>query len=348
MINSIVKNCSRSLYRADWRAFATVPQTIDFSQYKTIYKRVERTNDFTFTLPTLEEKIEFNLPEEATVNDLINEVVKSSKGVKNCKAVTLDKAEIASITKLEDVKADNFYLLINNEDILKIISLDSTDAESQDKMYQKVESYCESIGVPFIERKIILNYLKRVDQHSIENFSKPLFADKNVYAEPFDKNILLDNLVEGLSNNRNQKSENEQRLYSDYHKTKQQIEELKIKRSELETQAHRRAKTKMIAGLFALFGQFSFVGVGTYVVYSWDIIEPMVYFINLAASVGLSYQFFATYRDFSHQSFLNHLKEKELQKLYVRNNFPVQELQALEDKLFVLERVIKSNIVINL
>jgi hypothetical protein len=35
-------------------------------------------------------------------------------------------------------------------------------------------------------------------------------------------------------------------------------------------------------------GQFSFVGIGTYVIYSWDIIEPLVYFINLSASIMLS------------------------------------------------------------
>lgn len=28
-----------------------------------------------------------------------------------------------------------------------------------------------------------------------------------------------------------------------------------------------------------LLGHFSFVGAGTYVIYSWDIVEPMVYFL---------------------------------------------------------------------
>jgi len=99
---------------------------------------------------------------------------------------------------------------------------------------------------------------------------------------------------------------------------------------------------------FCFIGQFGFVGAGTYVIYSWDIIEPMVYFMNLGASVFLGYQFFKTYKDYSPGAFLNYLKDKELQKLYVKNNFPVQELEKLENHVVLLERVIKSNIVINL
>ncbi len=93
-----------------------------------------------------------SLSEELTVGHLVKEVSKSSKGVKNCQAVTLDKVEIASITKLEDIKAENFYLLINQHDLLKIVSLETTDAEDREKMYQRVENYCDSIGVPFIEK----------------------------------------------------------------------------------------------------------------------------------------------------------------------------------------------------
>lgn len=238
MIKTVLRSFSRPLYHLECRAFVTVPPTLDFSQYKTIYKRTERNDEFNFMIPSFEEKIEFNLPEEATVNDLIKEITQSSKGIKSCHAITMDKVEIAGITKLEDIKADNFYILVNQSDLLKIVTTETTESEERDKKYQKVESYCESIGVPFIERKIIVNYLKRVDQHTVENFNHPLFADKNFYTQPFDKEILIDNLVEGLSNNRNQRVENEQALYNEYNKVKGQLEDLKIKRSELEQQVY--------------------------------------------------------------------------------------------------------------
>ena len=38
----------------------------------------------------------------------------------------------------------------------------------------------------------------------------------------------------------------------------------------------------MILGLFALIGNFGFVAVGTYSIWSWDIVEPMAYFLSSA------------------------------------------------------------------
>ena len=74
----------------------------------------------------------------------------------------------------------------------------------------------------------------------------------------------------------------------------------------------------------------------------------MVYFMNLAASIVISYQFFKTYKDFSTSNFLNYIKQKELIKLIEKNQFPEKDIQRLESQVMILEKLIKSNIVINL
>lgn len=48
----------------------------------------------------------------------------------------------------------------------------------------------------------------------------------------------------------------------------------------------------MIIGLVALLSQFSFVALGTYSIWSWDIMEPMAYFITSAGSIYLTAHFF--------------------------------------------------------
>mmetsp|Transcript_32364 Transcript_32364/g.29184 ORF Transcript_32364/g.29184 Transcript_32364/m.29184 type:complete len:84 (+) Transcript_32364:811-1062(+) len=83
----------------------------------------------------------------------------------------------------------------------------------------------------------------------------------------------------------------------------------------------------MSLGLVALFGHFSFVGFGTYVIYSWDIVEPMVYFIQLAGSIVLGLQFFKTYSDYSNTEFLQYLKNKELKKLCKRDGFDLEQVR---------------------
>lgn len=95
-------------------------------------------------------------------------------------------------------------------------------------------------------------------------------------------------------------------------------------------------------------GQFGFVGVGTYVVYSWDIMEPMAYFLGLAGSIALSAMYFRIQSDYSNFGFLRHMRDRELGKLYRKHQFPINEMKELEETIEILEKKIKSNILIDL
>ena len=74
----------------------------------------------------------------------------------------------------------------------------------------------------------------------------------------------------------------------------------------------------------------------------------MAYFLNLAGSIALSGLYFRLYNDYSNVGFLRNQKEKELQKLYVKYGFPIAEMQDLEKSIEILEKKIKSNILVNL
>lgn len=95
-------------------------------------------------------------------------------------------------------------------------------------------------------------------------------------------------------------------------------------------------------------GQFSFVGIGTYVVYSWDIMEPMAYFLGLFGSVALSAMYFRIESDYSNFGFLRHMRQRELEKLYKKSGFPIGEMKELEETIKMLEKKIKSNILVDL
>ena len=47
------------------------------------------------------------------------------------------------------------------------------------------------------------------------------------------------------------------------------------------------AKNRMYLDLVLIAGNIAFIGGGTYVVYSWDIIEPWAYFISSFAGIYL-------------------------------------------------------------
>ena len=97
-----------------------------------------------------------------------------------------------------------------------------------------------------------------------------------------------------------------------------------------------------------LIGQFGFVGYGTYVVYSWDIIEPMVYFIGLGASILLGVQYFKLNEQYNNTSFFEYLKKKDLEKICKKVNFKLSTLEENEKALENMDKFIKSNILLNL
>jgi hypothetical protein len=70
----------------------------------------------------------------------------------------------------------------------------------------------------------------------------------------------------------------------------------------------------MVLGLGALIGQFSFVAVGTYSIWSWDIVEPMAYFLTLTGSIYISTHFFKFYDDYSNENYYNWRKNRALGK----------------------------------
>ena len=74
----------------------------------------------------------------------------------------------------------------------------------------------------------------------------------------------------------------------------------------------------------------------------------MVYFISLAASIGVSYQFFKTFKDYSNMGLYEYLKNKELEKLYVKYNFNKAGYDKLQDTVDKLQGKLKSNLLINL
>ena len=90
------------------------------------------------------------------------------------------------------------------------------------------------------------------------------------------------------------------------------------------------------------------MGYGTYVFWSWDIVEPMVYFIGLGASIVLGLQYFKINQQYSNVSFFEYLKTRDLLKICNKVGFDLKNLEAKEKELVTLEKVIKSNFLMNL
>lgn len=69
-------------------------------------------------------------------------------------------------------------------------------------------------------------------------------------------------------------------------------------------------------GLMFLGGNIAFIWSGTYVFYSWDIVEPLAYFASSLAAIVLATQFFKLGRPYSNTAYQQYLMDKLSPKVY--------------------------------
>jgi hypothetical protein len=67
------------------------------------------------------------------------------------------------------------------------------------------------------------------------------------------------------------------------------------------------AKRRMYLDMVLMTSNIAFIGCGTYVVYSWDIIEPWAYFISSLASIYLFRKAVKFRKPFSLNNYKNYL-----------------------------------------
>jgi hypothetical protein len=63
----------------------------------------------------------------------------------------------------------------------------------------------------------------------------------------------------------------------------------------------------MLWGLAIIGGNIGFIWSGTYIFYSWDIIEPLAYFVSSIGAITLAAQFFKLGRPYSNHVYQQYL-----------------------------------------
>jgi len=97
--------------------------------------------------------------------------------------------------------------------------------------------------------------------------------------------------------------------------------------------AESQARRKMLLGLVALCGNLGFIFMGTYHWYTWDIVEPIAFFLDLGTSILLMSLFFMGGRsEYSNEWFHNYLTNKKLHntKDWVALNSKLNKFQSNE------------------
>ncbi len=93
----------------------------------------------------------------------------------------------------------------------------------------------------------------------------------------------------------------------------------------------------MSLGLVLILTNIVFIWSGTYIYYSWDIIEPVAYFVSSLAGIILCAGFFKIKRPFSLFNFKKYMIEKNMPEAMKKIGLDANELYAKKIHLAELE-----------
>ncbi len=93
----------------------------------------------------------------------------------------------------------------------------------------------------------------------------------------------------------------------------------------------------MALGIFFILGNVIFIWAGTYIYYSWDIIEPIAYFIASLAGIILCSRFFKIKRSFSLLNYKEYMLQKHMATATRKVGIDLAELEAKKIQLAEVE-----------
>jgi hypothetical protein len=80
-------------------------------------------------------------------------------------------------------------------------------------------------------------------------------------------------------------------LQIEWNKVYFEVKSLREKKLKAEIECSKKVRLVMASGLCFLIGNIAFIWSGTYIFYSWDIIEPVAYFLSSFAGILLTASF---------------------------------------------------------
>ena len=94
------------------------------------------------------------------------------------------------------------------------------------------------------------------------------------------------------------------------------VKELQKKKREADELCLSRVKRRMAWGLGFLGANIGFIWSGTYIFFSWDIIEPIAYFVSAMGGIVLASQFFKIGKPYSNYAYQKYLIDRLSPAIY--------------------------------
>ncbi|XP_046664646.1 calcium uniporter protein, mitochondrial isoform X1 [Homalodisca vitripennis] len=245
----------------------------------------------TVPLPSRRELCRFTLrPISNTVGDFLSMLREEDKGIDRVAISTKEGVRIASSNSIESLMEEDFKLLVNDREFLvqtpqlkdKLSKVDESFAVSKVKRNFWQTLYDQSV-------KVISETLSSFGLNFGTTNTKALTVVKTEEKEEIkrlsDVRCLVNQLYEALNVEEHQLKK-ERELLTKLEDLKIALEPMEKKRQELEMLACRRTNALTWVGLGLMGVQFGILARLTWWEYSWDIMEPVTYFVTYGTAMA--------------------------------------------------------------
>lgn len=265
--------------------------------------------------------VEYQLDTNETVGQLFAKIRKDEISTRDFQ-ILINQNQVPESTLLGDIM-NNQFTLISGKKHFHVLP-------SRNFYIRGNETYhtiCQECGVPANEARKIARYLYVLEKQLPETFDSETFAKAVASAKSMSGAFM---------------QEEEMILKSQLDSYKTNLDKILSELKAYEIKAHKYANTILKIGLGVLFAQWSAISVGTFVLYGWDVMEPITFMIGSTwGIIGLTF-YMKNKQEFYPLSYHQMLYNKKLEKLMKKSHFNKELIDLLNKKIELINEQLKN------
>ncbi|CAF0956709.1 unnamed protein product [Brachionus calyciflorus] len=137
-------------------------------------------------------------------------------------------------------------------------------------------------------------------------------------------------------------AEKEQKILTEMEKLKVELAPMEKLRLELEQKAKRHTNRMIWLGLGLMSIQAGVLARLTWFDYSWDIVEPISYFVSYSAVIGVYAYYVLTRKEYGYETASDRIYLRHFHKNAIRSDLNIKKYNQLKDSLYFLENDLKK------
>jgi len=325
-----VKPCFRSLSLMKYRNFSTF--TVDLYENRFLTSNMfclVRNPVLSQPFISVTHNIKIPIEDGKTLEDMERETL-DKHNLSSLDFYTHDGAKIARSTSSEALSSlPYFKLVIDKSKEYIVISEESFNKYELEGNVKNFYDYCKENEMNDDKALLLSKYCSDV-------------VDKISKKKKWSKDEFIHEAFEGLVQVAHEIREEKEVLQAQYDLLKDHRRPLDIVRGKIEREAEMFARRRIFTMFYFIAAQYVLVQYGTYILFSWDIMEPLTCGMTLGDAV-LAYMFWAkTKSSYTLSGIFNHFYNKRKNKLAKRENFDQENYEKIQTALSILKKRIRE------